>query len=713
MTTLVTKLLKNLRERIARSFVRLLLFVILCSLLTSLILLSKKASVEQLQEGDVALKSIYAPMDFNYEGPLDEERIKLAREQALKTVFDVFLSQHLSLDSKIFNVLPEYLKLKAGVVKEIYAAVYKSANFISADEKMRLSESKAEKISVLEPTDNSTKEIAVSTLKSVPEAKAEIEQRINNEFKNKKDSLKILGLISKSIKPNLVFDADRTSKNKVAAQAAVAPIHKQLSVKKNELIIDQGQVVTRPYLDKLQALYASSPKKELISFYVGTAILMLVFIAVIALFMKVYYPKVYYSNKDLGLLSVFFLLAVVLAKIVEFSPFPLNNFLVPVASFSMAYMMLTGNTAISFIFAAALSVVMGVTFSNNIGLLIIFFIGSIVGVTSVRKVRRRSQILQAGILVGIVQFISILGWGLYSNLDYYLILPQAISWGIGNGITCAAILMIFLPILESLFGYVTNITLLEMSDFNQPLLKEMVLKATGTYHHSLLVGNLCEAAAESIGANSLLARVGAYFHDIGKIEKAEYFSENQHDEGNKHDRLNPSMSKLVIVSHVKEGLDLARKFRLRKPIVDFIAQHHGTSLVYYFYRRALEGYQEPQELDEEEFRYPGPKPQTKEVAICLLADSAEAATRSIEEPTPSKIEDMVHKVINNRFIDGQLDECDLKLKDVETIAGVFTHILTGIYHARIAYPTDKHDAEHKEQSRPASDTKRNSKENRL
>jgi putative nucleotidyltransferase with HDIG domain len=199
------------------------------------------------------------------------------------------------------------------------------------------------------------------------------------------------------------------------------------------------------------------------------------------------------------------------------------------------------------------------------------------------------------------------------------------------------------------------------------------------------VGNLSDAACSAISANGLLARVGAYYHDVGKIEKAEYFSENQIIAQNKHDALSADMSKLIIMNHVKEGVDIARKYRLNPSLVDFIQQHHGNSLVYYFYRRAIENLEEDQNIREEGFRYPGPKPNTKETAIVLLADSVEAAMRALKDPTPAKIEEVVHKVINNKFIDGQLDECDLRLKDIEKIAAVFVRILGGIYHSRIPY----------------------------
>lgn len=221
------------------------------------------------------------------------------------------------------------------------------------------------------------------------------------------------------------------------------------------------------------------------------------------------------------------------------------------------------------------------------------------------------------------------------------------------------------------------------------------MEAPGTYHHSLIVGNISELACEAVGANTLLARVGAYYHDIGKLEKPEYFSENQAIKVSKHESLPANMSKLIIINHVKEGFELAKAHRLNPRIIDFIQQHHGTGLVYYFYRRALEALEEDQEVKEEGFRYPGPKPNTKETAIVLLADSVEAATRAMKEPNVPKIEEIVHKIINNKFIDGQLDECDLTLKDLEKISNVFIRILTGIYHTRINYPDEKLLRDHK------------------
>ncbi len=257
-----------------------------------------------------------------------------------------------------------------------------------------------------------------------------------------------------------------------------------------------------------------------------------------------------------------------------------------------------------------------------------------------------------------------------------------------------------LPILEHLFQITTDISWLEASDLNHPLLRRMTIEAPGTYHHSLVVANLAEAAAEAIGANATLCRVCAYFHDVGKLVKPEYFTENMNFERNPHDDLAPTMSALIIMAHVKEGVDLALKNKLNLRIIDIIQEHHGTSLVYYFYQRAIQQQEDARaggkimnmraedipEVQEESFRYGGPKPQTKESAIVSLADIVESASRSVEKPTPQKIEQLVHELIEERIADGQLDECDLTLGEIHVIRERFRFTLMTMLHTRIAYP---------------------------
>ncbi len=316
---------------------------------------------------------------------------------------------------------------------------------------------------------------------------------------------------------------------------------------------------------------------------------------------------------------------------------------------------------------------------NNFNLFLIYCSSGILSSIFIYGTRKRSSIIKAGFFIGLIQALA-----LFFADGAKFIEPARFLSMFANGLACAIIVIGILPVFEYLFGVVTNISLLELADFNHPLLQRMTMEAPGTYHHSLIVGNLSDAACQAIGANGLLARIGAYYHDIGKLSKPEYFSENQNSQS-KHDDLAPSMSKLVIMNHVKEGLELAKKYRLNPRIIDFIQEHHGNSLVFYFYRRALESGQD-EAVQEEGFRYPGPKPTSKEVAIVLLADSVEAATRTFKEHGPGFVEEMVHKVINNKFIDGQLDECDLTLKNLEKIAAVFIRILSGIYHNRVTYP---------------------------
>jgi len=336
--------------------------------------------------------------------------------------------------------------------------------------------------------------------------------------------------------------------------------------------------------------------------------------------------------------------------------------------------------------------------------------GLISGFTAVYltlQVRRRSRLIRAGLGVGVAIWLLSLTFGIIGPIDLFS--SGGTDWkmigiqsalAVGNGILTATIVGGILPILENLFKITTDISWLEASDLNHPLLRRMTIEAPGTYHHSLVVANLAESAAEAIGANATLCRVCSYFHDVGKLVKPDYYTENMNFERNPHDDLAPTMSALIIIAHVKEGVDLALKHGLNRQIIDIIQQHHGTSMVYYFYKRALQQQDDARtggkimnlregdvpEVREETFRYSGPKPQTKESAIISLADMVESASRSLEKPTPQKIEQLVSELIGQRIADGQLVECDLTLADLNTIAERFRFTLMTMLHTRIAYP---------------------------
>src|SRR5438552_3111530 len=322
------------------------------------------------------------------------------------------------------------------------------------------------------------------------------------------------------------------------------------------------------------------------------------------------------------------------------------------------------------------------------------------------KVRRPSKLLRAGVGIVLAIWLLSLTFGLIGPINLFS--PVANDWGmigfqsalaIGNGILTATLVGGALPMLEHLFRITTDISWLEASDLNHPLLRRMTIEAPGTYHHSLVVANLAEAAAEAIGANATLCRVCSYFHDVGKLVKPEYFTENMSFERNPHDDLAPTMSALIIIAHVKEGVDLALKHKLNQRIIDIIQEHHGTSVVRYFYQRALQQHEDARaggkimklreddipEVREESFRYSGPKPQTKESAIVSLADTVESASRSLEKPTPQKIESLVNELIEERIADRQLDDCDLTLRELKVVAERFRFTLLMMLHSRIAY----------------------------
>ncbi len=387
---------------------------------------------------------------------------------------------------------------------------------------------------------------------------------------------------------------------------------------------------------------------------------------------------------DLSILTALAILIPVLTTIT----FKIPGYGVAAIGFAILITLLFENLELSFIFSVLISFLAADVSGRSFSVALSLLIASVVASLFSFRVRRRFQVIQAGLLAGILQFIiayileAKTGFLVFSHLDLGLLKICLI-----NGILSSIIVLGILPIFEFIFKVLTNISLLELSDFNHPLMRRLILEAPGTYQHSLVMANLSEAAAESIGANSLLVRVGAYYHDIGKLVKPQYFVENLVNYKDMHKKLKPSMSKLIIFNHVKEGVELAKKYHLNPQIINFIRQHHGKTLVYYFYHRAKEI--EPEGKHEEEYKYPGPKPQSKETAIVALADSIEAISRTVSEPNPARIEEMVREVVKKRFMEGELDESNLTLKDLEKITQSFIRILNATFHTRINYPKEK------------------------
>jgi len=412
--------------------------------------------------------------------------------------------------------------------------------------------------------------------------------------------------------------------------------------------------------------------------------LILIFIGIHLSFIK---KATFKMLAQLGLLMAIIIVACHFAN--QYPDF--SHYLLPVSAIAMLTVLLFNDLHLAVLVAFSGSLIASMMLGDNYEMMVIFFLGGLTGAYVVKDTRTRGRLLYAGFLVSAVNVLCLFlftpDWHIVLKSGY---LKEQLYPLIANGILASLFIAATLKVFESLFRVLTNFSLLELADFNQPLLKKLIIEAPGTYHHSMVVSNLAEAAADAIGANGLLARVGAYYHDIGKMTHPEYFTENQLMGGsNKHDELEPNVSRLVILNHVKEGMELAKKYKLNQAIIDFIPQHHGTGLIYYFYQKTIEQSQEGEEVLESNFRYPGPKPQTKETAITMLADSSEGSTRALDEQTPQSIEETVRKVINNKFIDGQLDECNLTLKEIEKISSTFTRILTSMYHGRIKYPEKK------------------------
>lgn len=364
---------------------------------------------------------------------------------------------------------------------------------------------------------------------------------------------------------------------------------------------------------------------------------------------------------------------------------------VPLLLFGMT-LAIAYHQELALLLSAAVALVVVFSLGQGIVDLVILVATASAAILSLRSVRTRSKLLYVGICAGTVAIFTTLGVGTLDGQPFYPnLLFDALRFGL-YAVIAGSLMTCLLPFIERAFDVQTDISLIELGDPAHPLLQELVRRAPGTYNHSITVASLAESAAEAIGARGLLVRVGAYFHDIGKMLKPGYFAENQGQGDNRHDSLVPAMSTLVIIAHVKDGADLARQHRLPERIIDFIQQHHGTTLVEYFYHQASQqSKQDPDrgEVDESAFRYPGPKPQTKEAGVLMLADAVESASRALSEPTPARIESLVEDLVRKRLMDGQFDESGLTLSDVHTIQESLVKSLTAVYHGRVKYPDQR------------------------
>ncbi|MFB5189960.1 HD family phosphohydrolase [Alicyclobacillus fastidiosus] len=510
-------------------------------------------------------------------------------------------------------------------------------------------------------------------------------QLLDNFDLDKASRLIVQNVVVSVLKPNMVYQAAATQRAKQQAAATVPDV----MIHQGDLIVSKYGIITASVLSRLQdvGVYAQHPN---FGVAIGFAAFIALSIGLLAAYVERRSPRRRLDNLMLSILGLVFVLMSILIVLTKWVANTAGTTSVAyVLPISLGAMLITVmmDSSLAVVASFYFSFLLGASLSFNYDFVFYGFVASLVGAYSVAKVTSRGTFMRAGFFVSLMNVGAVITLHLLQtnrSEDFH-----SFSLHIGlaalNGIIAAILAMGVLPFFETAFGLLTPIRLLELSNPNNPLLRQVLMEAPGTYHHSLIVGNLAEAAAEIVGADPLLCRVGAYYHDVGKTKRPAFFVENQMTKENPHDKIAPSLSHLIITSHVSDGLEMQKKAGLPKPIQDICATHHGTTILWYFFNKA-------KELDKngtvkvDDFRYPGPKPKTRECAILMICDAVEAAVRSMARPTPNRVEGVIRKIIRDRLQDGQLDECDLTLQDLDVMIGAFMKTLKGVYHSRIEYP---------------------------
>ncbi len=504
----------------------------------------------------------------------------------------------------------------------------------------------------------------------------------------------IVDVCQRMVQPNITLNRNETEKRKEKALLGVKPI--MYRFKAGEMLVREGERIGEDQMIKLQALERQAENRHVTSTAIGAGLIITVCILVVyVLYFRSTRHTITNTNRNMVFMALMLVMVFLTAKMSTFFstihtaelPFTISSssivYAVPAAAGAMLVCIFLG-FEIALPFSLVAAVCLSLLFGNRIELFIFFLISSTMGAFWVQHCRERKVFITAGVKLGLLNIALATAADIYTSDFSSLKLLTDWVLSFSGGIAGAIVTVGVAPLLEMVFHYTTDITLLELANLDRPILRRLMLEAPGTYHHSVIVGSLVEAAAAEIGANPLLGKVCGYYHDIGKVKKPLYFIENQRGGKNKHDKLAPSMSSLILIAHIKDGIEIAKKNKLGPVITATIQQHHGTSLISYFFNKAkqLKG---AEAVKTDDYRYPGPKPQTIEAGLVMLADVVEAASRTLENPTPARIQGLVQHLINRIFSDGQLDDCELTLRDLHLIAKSFNKILNGIHHHRIEY----------------------------
>lgn len=646
-----------------------------------------------LEPGQPSHQDFIAPHDHSYES---EALTVLAREEAAAQVEPVYrldesgareflheLDNYLEEVSKIkYSDLEQDKKIER--IKELELGL--SENEISAflasegydtEKIFRESQLLLENFAKQELRAEEVEEIESDILNAV------FELDIAEEHKDL-----LVGIFHKlPLKESVVFDPQATEEIKDQARQEVAPI--EIDISEGQKIIGRGEIVSELQIEQLRELGLLETQQPY-SNMLGLSLLMAIMFALVVVYLHQNNREILEKEQLIILLGLLFLSILLIARAVialdlgneDLSA--LVGYMIPLAAGSMLIAILL-DYKLAVIMTVCMGIIIGIMTGNQIQFAIVAIAGGLAGIYSVSDISQRSDLAKASLYIILANVIAIISMCLIFDQPLTN-LTVAIAFGIVNGIVSSVLTIGLLPFWETVFGVTTSVKLLELSNPNQPLLKRLLLEAPGTYHHSIITSNLAEAAADEVGANSLLTRVGAYYHDIGKLKRPYFFIENQLTANNPHNKLTPNLSSLVITSHVKDGYELAQKYKLPENIADIILQHHGNSILSYFYHKAIENCCTDEDIPDNKFRYDSPKPRTKEAAIVMLADTVEAGVRAMQKPNPNKIETFIKRAIKDKLEDGQLEECDLTFKDLNLITTAFIRVLSGIFHHRIEYP---------------------------
>lgn len=548
------------------------------------------------------------------------------------------------------------------------------------------------------PEGNQPERLAeVSALVDVAEAKSQLGRKLVAELNSRTPAAReaALQIAHGGLRPNLIQNRAATVEREQIARERVAPV--AIRVRRGEMILRDGDPFLPRHLLIFKGIQQAQQSHRMITFGVGMALLVALLVLVVALFARRGLRAHRLGEKELLALSVVLLVTVALvnawnggAAIIQarFAHLPLDAVreLLPVAFGPMLIGFLMA-PEVTLVFCVLVALLSGLVMDSSLPFALYTFTAGVAAAAGVARTRQRTTLVKSGMLTGAVSAGAGVFLMMASGGDItWPGLVAHLSFGLISGVAAAVVVAGLLPIVESTFGFVSDIKLLELANLNHPLLKELIVQAPGTYHHSIIIGSMVEAGADAIGANSLLARVMAYYHDVGKIKNPRYFAENQRDGNNPHDKLAPSMSALILRAHVKDGLELARQHRLPALVGDAIGEHHGTNLMLFFYEKAKGAVDaDVQTVAEQDYRYVGQRPRSRETALLMIADAVEAASRSVEDPSSDRLMGLVQKTVNRLFADGALNESQLTLRDLHEIAKAFHRVLLGIYHDRPAY----------------------------